>query len=57
MAEILDAGTYASHANLSPNLSSLDTSGSGVSEHDVLPLESVMTQPQRVPYVKWIILM
>lgn len=52
MAETLGAGTYASHANLSLNLSSLDTGGSGVSEHDVLPPEYVITQPQRVPYVK-----
>lgn len=52
MAEILDGGTYVSHANLTPNLSSLDIGGSNVSEHDVLPPEFVMTQPQRVPYVK-----
>jgi hypothetical protein len=52
MAELLDGGTYASHANLTPNLSNLDIGGSSVNEHDVLPLEYVITQPQRVSYVK-----
>lgn len=36
-AEILDASTYASHAKLSPNLSTLDSGGSSVSEHDACP--------------------